>query len=57
MLISRECGLRIKIGGGGKAQINLKIFLILKASGADLAFCLFIFLGQENMYLFKNLCG
>lgn len=56
MLISRECGLRIKIGGG-KAQINLKIFLILKASGADLAFCLFIFLGQENMYLFKNLCG
>lgn len=47
----------LKLGGGGKAQINLKIFLILKASGADLAFCLFIFLGQENMYLFKNLCG
>jgi len=56
MLISRECGLRTKIAKK-KAQMVLKIYPILKAPGADLTFCLFIFLGQENTYLFKNICG
>lgn len=40
-----------------KAQIALKVFPILKAPGVNLAFWFFVLVGQENTYLFKNICG
>lgn len=40
-----------------KAPTALKVFPILKALSADSAFCSFVFVGQENTHLFKNICG